>query len=170
MIKLNLGAGDTKLDGFISVDKYDKAADVQADLVELPYDDDSVDQIVAYQVIEHVPYWQERDLFAEMYRVLKPGRVAIVECPDMEYIAQQIALDGDIEDKWIHNIYGQYYRPWDKERYEDCLDHEGSKHRNAFTLNKLVRLCEPLGFRVTRRPVPDFYAEYPETLSVELRK
>ena len=71
MLKLNLGAGDSRFEGFISIDKYDKAADVQADICDLPYKDNSVDKIVAYQVIEHIAYNKTEDMFREMYRVLK---------------------------------------------------------------------------------------------------
>ena len=77
-MRLNLGAGNTKLDGFISVDLYDTEADVRADITELPFDSESVDEIVCYQVIEHVPYNKSRQMFDEMYRVLKPGGTAVL--------------------------------------------------------------------------------------------
>jgi hypothetical protein len=107
-----------------------------------------------------------------MYRVLEPGGRAIVECPDMEYMAKAIVENPDIEDKWVYSIYGQYYRPWDKERYPDAENHEGSKHRNAFTFAKIKRICEPLGFIVRLREMSEKHPDYryPETLSVELKK
>lgn len=168
--KLNLGSGDSKFDGYISVDKYDKAADVQADICDLPYEDNSVDAIVAYQVIEHIPYNKTEDMFREMHRVLKPHCSAIVECPDIEYIAQDIAMTGDIDHIWMVSIWGEYYRPWDKDRYENCTDHEGSKHKTGFTLKKLKRICEPIGFEVIKRDWRDSQIKVPENLSVELVK
>jgi Uncharacterized protein conserved in bacteria len=170
MLKLNLGAGDSRFEGFISIDKYDKAADVQADICDLPYKDNSVDKIVAYQVIEHIAYNKTEDMFREMYRVLKKGGIATVECPDLEYICQDIALTGDIEHKWLISIYGEYYRPWDNNRYENCEDHEGSKHRTGFTFKKLQRICEPMGFKVERLPWQDSQIKVPENLSVRLTK
>lgn len=170
--KLNLGSGDEHIPGFISVDLYDESADVKADITELPFDDDSIDEVVAYQVIEHIPYWKEAKIFSEMYRVLKPGGKAVVECPDMEYIARHIIDSGDIADRWVKSIYGQYYRPWDIIRYKDAEDHEGSKHRNAFTFGKIRRLCVPLGFTVRRRDLAEKHPayQYEENLSVELIK
>lgn len=170
MTKLNLGSGDSRFDGFISVDKYDKAADVQADICELPYKNNSVDEIVAYQVIEHIPYNKTDDMFAEMYRVLKKGGTATVECPDMEYICQDIAMTGDIKHEWMVSIWGEYYRPWDKNRYENCEDHEGSKHKTGFTFKKLQRICEPLGFTLERLPWQDSQIKVPENLSARLTK
>lgn len=168
MINLNLGAGDTRFPDFISVDKYDNAADVKADICELPYKDGEVSNIIAYQVIEHVPYNQTEDMFREMYRVLAPGGVALIECPDLEYAAQEIAMSGDIDDKWIHHIWGEYYRPWDTERYADALNHQGSKHVTGFTFKRIQRLCEPLGFKVSQNKVK--HLDVPENLSVILKK
>lgn len=167
-MRLNLGAGDTKFDGYISVDKYDKAADVQADITELPYKDNSVESIIAYQVIEHIPYDKTEQMFAEMYRVLKPGGEAYIECPDIEYAAVEIAMSGDIEDKWLRHIWGEYYRPWDTKRYPDALDHAGSKHVTGFTFNRLKRLVEPLGFKIEKNP--NKHLDVPENLSVVLTK
>ena len=168
MTKLNLGAGDTKFEGYLSVDKYDKAADVQADLADLPFEDNSVESIIAYQVIEHIPYNETEQMFKEMYRVLKPGGEALIECPDIEYAAMEICITGDIEDKWLRHIWGEYYRPWDGNRYEDYLNHEGSKHVTGFTLNRLKRIVEPIGFSISKNEVK--HLDVPENLSVRLTK
>lgn len=167
-MKLNLGAGDSKFDGYISVDKWDKEADVQADICELPYEDNSIDGIIAYQVIEHIPYNKTEDMFKEMYRVLKSGCEALIECPDIEYAAQEIAMTGELEDKWLRHIWGEYYRHWDTGRYEDALDHAGSKHVTGFTLKRLKRICEPLGFTVIQNMTK--HLDVPENLSVILCK
>ena len=167
-LKLNLGAGDTKFEGYISVDKYDKEADVQADITELPYKDNSVESIIAYQVIEHIPYNKTEKMFTEMYRVLEPGGIALIECPDIEYAAVEIAMTGDIEEKWLHHIWGEYYRFWDTERYPDALDHAGSKHVTGFTFNRLKRIVEPLGFKIEHHAPKQL--EVPENLSVKLTK
>lgn len=167
-MRLNLGSGDTKFEGFTSVDKYDREADIQADLVDLPFEDNSVEEIRAFQVVEHIPYDQTDKMFSEMYRVLKPGGTAWIECPDIEYAAMEIGMSGDIEEKWLHHIWGQYYRPWDGNRYKDYLNHEGSKHVTGFTLKRLKRICEPLGFLVTPSAVK--HLDVPENLSVRLVK
>lgn len=170
-LKLNLGAGDSKIPGFTSVDLYDKEADVQADICELPYENESVDAIVAYQVIEHVPYNKSKQVFEEMYRVLKPGGTAIVETPDIDYVCMSILEDG-LQDKWIWNLVGQYYRPWDDERYEDWEMNAASIHRNPWNWERLEWVCLPLGFKMRRRELLEMPKEYkyPENMSVELTK
>lgn len=167
-VKLNLGCGDNLLEGYINVDKYDKAADVQADITELPYEDNSVDKVVAYQVIEHVPYNLNDKLFAEIYRVLKPAGTAILETPDIDVVAVKILQEG-ITDQWRHNLVGEYYRPWDKDRYDDWEHHAGSIHRNPFNFALIERYASNAGFKSVTKREPDFYP-CEENLSVELVK
>lgn len=167
-LKLNLGSGDSHFEGFTSVDKYDDTADIQADITELPFEDNSVDEIKCYQTVEHIAYNKTEDMFKEMYRVLKPGGFAHIECPDIMYAARDIVKTGDIDQKWIQHIFGEYYRPWDGGRYPDAENHEGSKHRTGFTFKRMKRICEPLGFKVTHSV--HLHMNVPETLSVQLTK
>lgn len=49
----------------------------------IPYDDNSFDVVYSKSVIEH--FHKPETLVAEMYRVLKPGGLAITLCPDWYY-------------------------------------------------------------------------------------
>ena len=168
-LKLNLGSGDSEFAGFTSVDLYDDAADVKADLCELPFEDNSVDEIICLQTVEHIGYDKTEDMFQEMYRVLKPGSKAHIECPDLLYAAKEILFTGDVDNKWIKHIYGEYYRPWDINRYgPSAVDHEGSKHRTGFTFKRIKRICEGMGFEVKESSRK--HMDVPETLAVDLIK
>jgi predicted SAM-dependent methyltransferase len=147
--KLNLGAGDSKIPGFTSVDLYDEKADVKADICDLPFEDNSVDEIVAYQVVEHIPYQKSQKMFEEMYRVLRLGGTATIETPDIDYIAADILKNG-LTDIWIHSLVGEYYRPWDKDRYDDWENCAAAIHRNPWNFRRIQEICEPLGFKVER--------------------
>ena len=168
MARLNLGSGNTKLDGFISVDLYDTEADVRADITGLPFDSESVDEIVSYQVIEHVPYNKSQQMFDEMYRVLKPGGTVIIETPDIAVVSRKILEEG-LTDKWLYNLVGEYYRPWDKDRYDDWEMNAASIHRNPWTMERIVKFAFVAGFSGIERREPDFYP-CEENLSVRLTK
>ena len=81
-IKLNLGCGNKIEKDWINVDQSEKA-DIKADLLDLPFDDDFADEIKAIHVIEHFYQWQIQDVLKEWRRVLKPGGLIALECPDI---------------------------------------------------------------------------------------
>lgn len=77
-MRLNLGCGFTKREGYINVDSAPECApDVLWDLEKLPWpwEDDSVDEIKLEHVLEHVGETSKKylDIWKEMYRVCRPG-------------------------------------------------------------------------------------------------
>ncbi len=77
-MRLNLGCGGDKRDGWVNVDKYDAAAPDQ--LVDLeafpwPWDDDSVEQILLKHVLEHLGRDPDvyLNIFKELWRVCRAG-------------------------------------------------------------------------------------------------
>lgn len=169
-LKLNLGAGDTKIPGFTSVDLYDKAADIQADVCELPYNTGSVDEIVCYQVIEHVPYQKSVDMFQEWYRVLKPGATATVETPDIDVVCAKILTDG-LTDSMLYNLVGEYYRPWDFNRYDDWENVAAAIHRNPWNFERLRELAGRAGFTTEKiDDMAQMVSKYEENMRCILRK
>jgi len=75
MIKINLGCGYRKIEGLVNIDN---RSEVNPDLVcdvltGLPFDDDSVDYVLANDFLEHIPNGQTVQVIEEIFRVLKPG-------------------------------------------------------------------------------------------------
>lgn len=169
MKKLNLGSGNIKFDGFISVDLYDKEADIQADICAVPLPDGCADEIKCIQVIEHVPYNRNEAMFAEMYRLLAPGGFADVETPDIDAVCYKILQEG-LTDQWVHNLVGEYYRPHDKDRYDDWEHNAASIHRNPWNFERLKRYAEGAGFRVERLPWQNSIYNVEENMWVRLKK
>jgi predicted SAM-dependent methyltransferase len=77
--KLNIGAGDTQIDGFTPWDIKDGH-----DARKLDYEDNSVDEIRASHVLEHFTFREARDVLAEWSRVLKPGAKMRIAVPDVD--------------------------------------------------------------------------------------
>lgn len=79
-MKLNLGANDRQIEGFRSVDIV-PPADFVTDLAERwPWPDSSIEEIVAFDVIEHIA--DRIHFMNQMHRVMKPGAVATIETPN----------------------------------------------------------------------------------------
>lgn len=150
-MRLNLGSGNVRVEGFTNVDLYDTTADVKADLNNLPFDNDSIEQIICIQVIEHIHYAESQLVLAEMFRVLQPGGTALIETPNIDVVCRKI-LEYGLEDQWIYNLVGQYWRPHDKDRYEDWYHNAASIHRNPWNFKRLEDLASRVGFKVEQLP------------------
>lgn len=79
-IKLNLGASQTRIPGFVNIDIVGKA-DISMDLGKdrLPFENDSVDVVFSHHTLEHISDY----LFcvSEVYRVLKNGGHFLIGVP-----------------------------------------------------------------------------------------
>lgn len=86
MIKLNLGCGYRKLEGFVNIDsRREVSPDIVLDvLCGLPYQDSSVDMVHASDFLEHVPLGKTIGVIEEIYRVLKPGGAFISFTPSTD--------------------------------------------------------------------------------------
>lgn len=105
-MRLNLGASDRRIEGFISVD-IAPPADQIVDLRQpWPWPDSSVDEVAAYDVIEHLP--DRIHTMNELHRVLKPGAIATIEVPSAVHGAGW-AQDPTHASAWCLNSF-QYYR------------------------------------------------------------
>jgi len=81
-MKLNLGCGRSPMEGWVNVDSVAlEGVDVVADLEEgkLPFEDESVDEIHASHVLEHIK--NSLGLMQELYRVAKPDTLATFRVP-----------------------------------------------------------------------------------------
>lgn len=86
-LKLNLGCGKRKVDGFTGVDiSSDCGADVVHDLFQFPwpFEDSSVDEVQSSHFLEHVPGRLRQRFFNELYRVMKPGATATFITPNAD--------------------------------------------------------------------------------------
>jgi predicted SAM-dependent methyltransferase len=78
-MKLNLGASDQAIPGFLSVDIC-PPADIVADLSKpWPWPDSSVDEVLSSHLFEHLP--SRVHTMNELHRVLKPGARARIIVP-----------------------------------------------------------------------------------------
>ncbi|MGQ9365890.1 class I SAM-dependent methyltransferase [Azospirillum sp. A39] len=99
--------------GYVSLDRFNPDADVQADLTALPFADGAFDVVVSSHVLEHVP--DDRAALAEIARVLKPSGWAVLmfpfdprrptaEDPAMDTPAKRMAAYGH---PYHYRIYGR---------------------------------------------------------------
>jgi len=133
-MKLNLGGGDLRIDGFINVDLCE-GADVKHDLrLPLPYQDESVDEIVAVHVIESFYKWEFVDVLSDWYRVLKDGGKMTIEFTDLSETIKMYQ-QGDIHGRW--GLHGN----------QDVAIDPIVLHHYVYEKSELEQLLKDVGFK-----------------------
>jgi predicted SAM-dependent methyltransferase len=85
VVKINLGCGYRKIDGFVNLDyRPEVDPDMVCDCRKLPFDDNSVDEVRAVDFLEHIPTGQTIGVINEIWRVLKHGGKFMHETPSTD--------------------------------------------------------------------------------------
>ena len=91
---------------YTSADLFSPIVDVKADIVDLPFEDNSFDIIICNHVLEHIV--DDRKAMSELYRVMKSGGWGIVQVP-MKNSLEKTYEDVTITDpKERQKHFGQY--------------------------------------------------------------
>lgn len=64
---------------YVTADLREGAAEIEADITDLPFPDESFDVVLCNHVLEHVP--DDRKAVSELFRVLRPGGRALMMHP-----------------------------------------------------------------------------------------
>jgi predicted SAM-dependent methyltransferase len=168
-VKLNLGAGIHRPKGYHTVDLHH--ADTVMSVADFPWPwaDDSVSEILASHVLEHVDRHAAIAVLAECWRVLRPGGVLRLAVPDFDIFA-----DGIVTGDW-QALRGY---PYTDANYffggnpeQELLD--AQKHKYAYTFENLAWKLREVGFILVTRRGPcelDNLAYAPISLYVDALK
>jgi len=91
---------------YTTTDLKSPLADVKADICNLPFDDDKFDIILCNHVLEHIP--DDTKAMKELYRVLKPNGMAILQIPQDLNRAFTFEDNTITDKKERAKIFGQY--------------------------------------------------------------
>jgi predicted SAM-dependent methyltransferase len=136
-LRLNLGAGDDRREGYLNVDLRLETADLVADVRALPFAAGAADELLAHDVLEH--FWRDAvpALLGEWKRVLRTGGLLRLRVPNLPVLAA--LLDTDQHDQVVENIYGGHR--WGPEGAYDT-------HHWGWSRTSLVRELDRAGFDV----------------------
>jgi len=91
---------------YTTTDLESPIADVKADICDLPFKDNSYDVIFCNHVLEHIP--DDTKAMQELYRVLKPNGMAILQIPQDLNRANTFEDDSITDKVERAKIFGQY--------------------------------------------------------------
>jgi len=145
-IKLHLGCGNRRKDGYINVDVFPgQNVDEVFSIDSIPYDDNSVTAIYSEHVLEHLPFNRTEKAIKEFYRVLKEGAELHLKIPDLEQCCKQyVASAGDAFKRWWYKctIYGI-------QQSQAGEPDEAQIHKSGFSKDEIKIVLERNGFKVT---------------------
>lgn len=178
MIKLNVGCASNPKPGYVNIDM-DSLDDIrrrypektfsddivveQFNVLDLPYEDGTVDEIKADSFVEHLSFVDEPLFFNEARRVLKPGGILDFCVPDFEELCR---LFLDAEDDWqdfyrtddeairtahwfgTHEVGFRNRWGYLTAVFFGAQNSPGMFHLNAYTEGKVRAIAKRLGFAV----------------------
>lgn len=143
---------------YITADLYSPLADVKADILDLPFENESFDVVFCNHVLEHIV--DDYKAMTELYRVMKKGGYGVFQVP------QDLSLEKTYEDFSITNskdrskhfgqydhvrIYGQdYFNRLEKVGFKvepiNLSQSLSKKEVNKFrlTINELLPFCKKI--------------------------
>jgi predicted SAM-dependent methyltransferase len=135
-VRLNLGSADVRYEGFLNVDirRIPGSVDIVDDVLTLgSIKDDSVEAIIAHNILEHVAYDKTEECLNMWVKKLKRGGSIEIGVPDGElifkrYRKRQVTRVQYRDCPWkdvIHSIFGnmQLLRQWHGEDAEKYMHH-----------------------------------------------
>ena len=89
MLRLNIGCGTDIQSGYDNIDvRSDLPNVIIADVRNLPYDDNTVDEIRAIDVYEHVSYRESKQMLTHWVSKLKPGGLLFIQTPSIIHLIE----------------------------------------------------------------------------------
>lgn len=104
--KIHLGCGQSYMDGYLNIDHTSNLADIKTDILSLEFDENSLDEVLMYHVIEHFNRFDADKLIKNIYKWLKKDSALIIECPDIEKVAILILENKRNIDELENGAYG----------------------------------------------------------------
>ncbi len=140
-VRLNLGCGLDRRQGYVNVDRVpEHHPDLVCDVTWLaPIGDRTAAEVLAQDVLEHIPRAQCPTALREWNRVLADDGVLALRVPSLEHLLRLLVRedrqDAREQERLIQNIYG-------------TQGYEGDFHFNGFTEASLRSQLDGAGFIV----------------------
>lgn len=110
-VRLHLGCGGDYWPGYVNVDlSPNGACDLQMDFTRIGeiYPSNSVTQVALIHSLSYLRLWQARDLFADLYRILEPEGVVVIELPDLGKCARKALECRTSKAEYLEAVRGLY--------------------------------------------------------------
>lgn len=139
-MKLNAGCGKNKIEGYLNIDINPKVKpDYVMPLWDLDLPDESFDEILSKQTIEHLGFFKTKYFLTESLRILKYEKFLIIETVDIEesfklFLESKSSVDKERVLNWIFGSETKYMN-----------------HLYCFPKDLLTNLLNETGFEIVEK-------------------
>ena len=140
-LKLNLGCGRDKKEGFINIDR---DANVKPDIVcnlgheRIPLPDNSVNYVLAHNFFEHLDSDETAFLIEELYRVCENGAIIDITCP--HYLSPTSS--------------SVFHKQWISEAFFNIYDVEGKHDTISADSKRYFKISYKISYQRYRKWLP----------------
>lgn len=176
MTKLHLGCGRLYLDGYVNIDfpdtrhtvQKDLAVDLYADIQDLSYPKDSIDEIRLHHVFEHFSRPVALALLCRWRNWLRPGGLLRIETPDANACFKQMLspfLDFVSKQQVMRHLFGSHeaswafhFDGWYEEKFKVTLSKLGYCDMSAVkTKREILRNIEVSAIKSSQELLDDYF-------------
>lgn len=140
LVKLHLGCGKRKFRGYLNVDTVG-TPDLVCDITALPHEPETISEILAVHVFEHIFPWKAEEALSHWYSLLVPDGKLILEMPDLRKVLEFFKNDKAPLSHTLFALYGGEATG----RIEDI-------HKWAWSYSSLEPLLTKVGFKCEEKP------------------
>ena len=115
------------------------------DMMELEYEEGSVDEILAQDVIDHVTAVECKTLLRRFYDWLKPNGVLNIHTPNLEFLGKEASRGNQEALKWLYGSAG-----------EGNTNYETNLIRWCYTRGSLGEILRSLGFIIIHNQLEQY--------------
>jgi predicted SAM-dependent methyltransferase len=110
----------------------------------IPVKDNSVKYIYNEHFIEHLSYKEGFQFMKECYRILEPGGVLRIACPDLDLLIDSYIKDYWKSLEWVKLINAEWY-PSRGYMINQCMQEDG-QHKYIYNIHDLTERLKEAGF------------------------
>lgn len=170
-LKLHLGCGSIRMEGYVNIDIVPtQATDLVQNVADLPMvRKNSVEEIFLHSVFEHLYAYEQERALREWHRVLKPGgRLVMKWIPDFDLVAEAYVNRSRGTTRPVFDLSEAYRYTHGDPRPDNS---PGQLHKALFTRENVRQKLLATGFEVLKIEHATFRDEpFPVSFSVEAVK
>jgi predicted SAM-dependent methyltransferase len=149
-ILLELGAGSTRRDGWITIDTVE-SCDIVWDLKNgIPFPDESVSHLYSSHFFEHLSFKEGQRFLDECLRVLRPGGKFSICVPNARIYIDAYLSNADLDATTIPSIYEPAYNETTRIDYLNYIAYMDGNHNYMFDEENLTYILKSKGMRNVR--------------------